>query len=191
MISIAGLSIASLIVLFFYGLLGSLGLPGGSLTLIAFGSLSGNITALIFVIIISFIAAVLGDILAYELARKLSDDFRNKLRKFSFFMNNELKAKNLLNKYEFPIIFFTRFALISLCVVVSYVSGFEKINRRKFILAVITGEILYAIIYPLIGFIAGEVFSSILSTINDVIIVILLVALIFYFARFLIKRRRK
>lgn len=191
MISIAGLGITSLLFLFFYILIGSLGLPGGTVTMIGFGSLAGSFSGLVIVILISFIAAVFGDILAYELARRLSEQFRSKLRRLSFFVNNELKAKNLLDKYGFIIIFFTRFALISLCVVVSYISGFEKISRKKFILAVITGEFLFAIIYPLIGFVAGEIFSSMLTTINDIIIVILLVVLVFYFIRFLIKRRRK
>lgn len=191
MISIAGFSIASLLFLFFYILIGSLGFPGGSITMIAFGSLSSSISGLVWVMLISFIAAVLGDILAYELARKLSGKLRNKLKRYSFFKLNELRAKGLLNKYEFPIIFFTRFALISLCVVVSYVSGFEKINRKKFILAVIIGELLFAVIYPVIGFIAGEVFNNIINAANEIIIVVILIILALYFTRFLIKKARK
>jgi len=191
MILIAGFSVTSLVFLFFYIFVGSLGLPGGTITMIGFGTLAKSASSLILVISISFAAAVIGDISAYTLARKLSEGFRNKLRKLSFFLNNELKAKNLLNKYEFPIIFFTRFALISLCVVVSYVSGFEKVNRKKFIAAVIAGEFLFAVIYPLIGYLAGEIFSSILSTINNIIVVIVLILLVFYLVRFIVKRRRK
>lgn len=190
MISIAGFSITSLLFLLFYIFIGSLGLPGGTITMIGFGSLADSVPSLIAVILISFVAAVSGDILAYELARRLSEEFRNKLRRLSFFLNNELKAKNLLSKYEFPIVFFTRFVLISLCVVVSYVSGFERISRRKFILAVIAGEFLFATIYPLIGYLAGEIFNNLLSTVNNLVIVIVLILLVFYIIRFIVKRRR-
>jgi len=178
---VTNLSIGSLILLFFWVFAGSLGVPGGAITMIAYGSLAGSVSKLILFMIISFVAAVIGDILAYELARRLSNKLRDKLRKLLFFRNNEPKVRSLLNKYGFYIIFFTRFALVNLCAVTSYVSGLEKINRKKFILAVISGELLFAIIYPLIGFTLGEIFSSLINAINYFIIAILLIILIIYF----------
>ncbi len=97
------------------------------------------------------------------------------------------KAKNLLNKYGFYIIFFTRFFLVNLCAVVSYVSGLEKVSRKKFIFAVISGEFLFAIIYPLIGFTLGEIFSSLINAINYFIVAVLLLILVFYLIRPLFK----
>lgn len=191
MISIFSLSLGGLIILFLWLFVGSFGLPAGTITMIAFGSLAGSINALILVIVISFVAVVLGDILAYELARKLSGRLREKLRKLSFFGDSEHRAKNLLDKYGFLIIFFSRFAILSLCVVVSYVSGFEKFNRRKFVTAVISGELLFAIIYPLIGFGIGVAFGNILTAVNYFILAILLLLLIFYLARLLLHRRKK
>jgi membrane protein DedA with SNARE-associated domain len=178
---VTNLSVGSLILLFFWVFAGSLGVPGGAITMIAYGSLAGSVSKLILFMVISFVAAVIGDILAYELARKLSNKLRDKLRNFFFFRNNEPKARNLLNKYGFYIIFFTRFALVNLCAVVSYVSGLEKVNRKKFIFAVISGEFLFAIIYPLIGFTLGEIFSSLINAINYFIVAILLIILIIYF----------
>jgi len=158
----------------------SFGLPGGIITMVAFGSLTGNLFALLGVMAVSFIAAVIGDILAYELIRKFSNKLEDKLRSFSFFKDNEHKTRKLLSLYEFPIIFFTRFAITSLCAVVSYICGLEKINRKKFILAVISGEFLFAVIYPLIGFTAGELFNNILSAINYSGVTILLIAILVY-----------
>jgi len=185
------LSIGGLIVLFFWILIGSLGLPGATVEMIAEGSLSNGVSALIIVILISFVAAVIGDILAYELARKLSGRLRSKLVTFSFFESNEKKARRLLNKYGFFMVFLTRFALISLCQVMSYVSGLEKYNRKKFIIAVVSGELLFAIIYPLIGFVVGEVFGNLLSAVNDLILAVLLILIAFYLIKFLIRRKRK
>jgi len=170
---------------------GSFGLPAGTVTLISFGSLAAGANKLILVIIISFVAAVLGDILAYELARKLSGRLRDRLRKFSFFRDSEPRAKRLLSKHEFPIVFFTRFAILSLCVVISYVSGFERVNRRKFIIAVVSGEILFATIYSLIGFGIGEAVGNVLTAANYLIVAILLLFAVFYLARFLLRRRNK
>ncbi len=178
--TIANLNIGSAILLFFWVFAGSLGIPGGAITMIAYGSLAGSVSKLILFIIISFVAAVIGDILAYELARRLSNKLRNKLRNFSFFRNNEPKVRSLLNKYGFYIIFFTRFGLVNLCAVTSYVSGLEKINRKKFIFAVISGEFLFAIIYPLMGYTLGEIFSNLINAINYFVVGILLFILVIY-----------
>ena len=70
---VTNLSVGSLILLFFWVFAGSLGVPGGAITMIAYGSLAGSVSKLILFMVISFVAAVIGDILAYELARKLSN----------------------------------------------------------------------------------------------------------------------
>lgn len=185
---LAGVGISGLFLLFSWVFASSLGIPGAMITMIAFGSLAENIQTLTLIIIFSFIAAVLGDILAYEIARKISTPLLKGLRKFSFFNKNELKARDLLNKHSFSIVFFTRFALISLCAVISYISGLEKLSRKKFYSAVISGEFLYALIYPIIGFVIGELLNNLLSAINDVAIVIILLVLVFYFVRFIIPK---
>jgi membrane protein DedA with SNARE-associated domain len=183
--------ISGLILLFFWVFGGSLGIPGSTITIITFGSLTSSLSGLILIILICFIAAVLGDIFAYELARKISDPLRNKLRKLKFFRNNESKTKFLLNKYEFPIIFFTRFLIIGLCVAVSYISGLEKIKRRKFYFAVIPGEFLFAVIYSSIGYAAGGIIANLLTAINDFILVIILLILAFFAIRFIIKHNKR
>lgn len=180
----------NLLLLFFLVLISSFGFPSGIAAMIAFGSLAGNITTLICVIIVSFIAAVCGDILVYEIAKRLSKPVKNKLKNFSFFKKNELKTRRLLSKYESYMVFFTRFTLVSLCAIVSYISGLEKLNRKKFVLAVILGELLFAIIYPLIGFTIGGIFYNLLSAINDWVIVLLLLGLSLYLIRYLISRKK-
>ncbi len=176
--------------MFFWVLAGSLGLPGGTIVIIGTSSLTQGIPSLILVIAISCVAAFIGDNLAYELARRLSDRFRNKLIRFSFFRNNEPRARKLLSKHEFSIVFFTRFILLSLCPVVSYVSGFEKINRKKFYLAVFAGELLFATIYSTIGYAIGETFNNLISAIDYVAIAVVLLALIIYAVWSLVKRKR-
>ena len=141
-------------------------------------------------IIIVYVAVVAGDILAYELAVFFSERFRNKLRHLSFFRDNEEKARNLLKKYEFSIVFYTRFVLTGLCQVTSYVSGFEKIPRKKFISAVLAGEFLFSVIYVLIGFLVGGLLNNFINTLNYSVIVIILLFVAFYLIRYMLGRRR-
>ena len=166
----------------------SFGFPGGIITMIALGSLCKDIPSLILVMGVAFFASVFGDMLAYELARRISDKVEKRLRKFNFFVDNEQKARRLLSRYGFWIIFFTRFALVGLCAVISYICGLEKYNRKKFFLAVLAGEFFYALIYPLLGFTVGEVFSNLISAINDFAVVIVLLAVVFYLIRYFWKR---
>lgn len=185
-ITLTGLGLISL---FLWVLVGSFGFPGGSLGVIAFSSLATKFSSVLLIILVVYIASVIGDILAYELALFFSERFRKKLRNFSFFRDNEEKVKKPLKNYEFSIVFFTRFAIPGLCQVTSYVSGFEKINRKKFIAAVITGEFLFAVIYSFIGFFVGEVLNNLIHAISYLVAAVLLVVIIIYLIRYIIKKR--
>ena len=170
---------------------GSFGIPASTIGIIAMGSLAGSVPALILVIVITFIAVIIGDILAYTLATKLSDEFKDKLNKFNFFRENEPKVKEMLSKHGFPIVFFTRFALLHLCAVTSYVSGFEKMNKKKFISAILMGEFLFAVIYSLIGFAIGEIITNLVNVINYILVAIVLLILLFYFLKKYLKKRKE
>ncbi|MEK7549196.1 MAG: VTT domain-containing protein [Patescibacteria group bacterium] len=182
---------SGLITLFLWVLTGALGIPGSTIGIIIFGSLVTKISSLIQIIIIVYIAVVIGDIIAYELSSFFSKKFRKKLRKLSFFKDNEKKVKKLLEKYEFSIIFFTRFALTGLCQVTSYVCGFEKINRKKFITAVLIGELLFAILYSLVGFAVGTSLNILIKMVNNLAIAILLLLIAAYLAAYQIRKMRK
>ncbi len=182
---------SGMMTLFFWVLTGALGIPGSTIGIILFGSLADNLYAIIPIIIVVYIAVVLGDIIAYELASFFSKKFRKKLRNFSFFRDNEKKVKKLLVNYEFPIIFFTRFALTGLCQVTSYICGFEKVDRKKFILAVLVGELLFAIIYSLIGFFAGTALNLLIKTVNNLAIAIVLILISVYLVVYLIRKYQR
>ncbi|VVB78170.1 SNARE associated Golgi protein [uncultured archaeon] len=170
----------------------SLGVPGALFVLVSSGALAGSIWELMAIILTAIIGAVIGDIFAYEIARKFLSRLLIKLQKFKFFRNNELRARSLFKKYAFSSVFFTRFALTGLGAPVSYISGFEKLKRRKYILAVICGEILYGSIYPILGFIFKQTWNDISSMIQDFfIILVLIVIVIFLIVNYMRKRKNK
>jgi len=192
MISIPiNLTESGMMTLFFWVLTGSLGVPSSTIGIVLFSSLADKLYELIPIIIVVYIAVVTGDIIAYELASFFSKKFRKKLRRLSFFRDNEKKVKKLLQNYAFSIIFFTRFAFTGLCQVTSYVSGFEKINRKKFITAVLMGEILFAIIYSLIGFFVGGALILLIKTVNRLAIAILLLLIAIYLTFYQVRKMRK
>ena len=184
-------SLISLAVLFFWVFLSSFGIPGGLVAMISSGALANNLSNLINIILVSAIAAILGDILAYELARKFSLPISKKIRKFKFFINHEIQAREYLCKYEFFTVFITRFLLTGLCAVTSYISGFEKLNRKKYILAVITGEVLYALIYTAAGFAFKLAWNDLVNIINDFIILTILIAITLLLIWIIIRKMRK
>ena len=139
---LSGGLLINLIILFVIVFLSALGVPGGMITLVSMGALSNNYSELILVIIVGAIAAIFGDLTAYLIARKFSAKVSSWLKKFKFYRNNESRAREQLNKSEFMMVFLTRFLFTTLCTAVSYISGLERLSKKKFIVAVVFGEIL-------------------------------------------------
>jgi membrane-associated protein len=185
-----GLNLISLGAVFIWVFIACLGVPGALFFLISFGALASSVWELVVIIIVAVIAAILGDIFAYELARKFLSRLSTKLRKFSFFRDNEVRSQNTLKRYAFSFVFFTRFALTGLGAAVSYVSGFEKMERRKFILAVVLGEILYGSIYPILGYIFKQAWADFSNLVQDSLIAIVLIIVVIYLIQDLIKKRK-
>ena len=187
----SGINLSNLSLLFIWALISSFGIPGALVAEIGAGALSNNLLDIFFVILTVAVGSILGDIFAYEIARKFSPYLSKKLSKFKFFREGEPEARQILKKYEFLSVFLTRFIFTGLDSVVNYIGGFEKINRKKFILAVIPGEILYASIYTILGFFFKEIFIDLSNVIEDTItsaVLILIVGLLVYVY---LKKRKK
>jgi len=178
----------SLIILFVAVFFSSFGVPGGMVTLISMGALSNNYTELLIVIVVGSIGAMLGDFIAYVIAEKFSARVNFWLNKFKFYRDNESKARKHLNKSEFLIVFITRWFFTGLGAPVSYISGFERLNKKKYMIAVIAGELLYGSVYPLMGFFFKETWNDLTSTINSTIIVLTLTLFVILIIYFIIKK---
>jgi len=178
--------------LFILTLLGSLGLVPGTLIWIASSAaMASSLSDVLLIIIIVSLAAIIGDIIAYEIARKFSFAISSWLSKFKSFQKGEHKARNMLKKHEFSIVFLSRFLLTSLDVIVSYISGFERIDRKKYIIAVILGEILYALMYTVAGFMFKETWVELTSVIGDITWILVFVIITAVVIKILIDRKRK
>lgn len=192
MISIfSGLSLISLGIVFGWALISSFGVPGDFAGIITVIALSNSLSDVIIITLFALLGAITGDILSYELARNFSPYITKKLKKFKFYTNNEEKVRRLLNKYEFAYVFWTRFTVTGLGVVLNYLSGLEKIDRKKFIMATILGEIVYAIIYGILGYAFKETFNDLINVLNAFSIFIGAAIIVLILIFFILKRRRK
>lgn len=188
--SVIGFDIFTLALVFAWVFFDCWGIPGAGIAIMGTAALAGNIPSLFIVIFVVYIAACIGDIGAYSFARIISKPLLTRLRKLSFFKNNEKKARERLVKYEFQLIFFSRFAMGSLSPVMNYIAGIEKISKIKFLIAVLTGELVYATLFATAGYLFGGIAYTILGEVNWGIMALLGIALIGGIMKYLNKKKK-
>ncbi len=157
----------------------------------SFASFAINFNSLLFLIALVLIASVFGDLLTYSVAWTFSNALRKYLKKFRWYHKNEGRARSYLNKHGFLYIFLSRFLFTGLGLAINYLSGFEKLRPRKFISAVILGQLVAALLYSLIGYYFKDTWNELLVLVQYSFVVALLVALAVYLVIRLIKRRNK
>jgi len=185
--AIFGATVINLIILFVVVFFCAFGIPGGGVWLVASGAAANTISDLTLIMIVGVSAAILGDFTAYMLARKFSFRLQDWLRHFSFYSKNEEKVKLKFNQSEFFILFFSRFLVQGLCAVATYVSGFLRLRIRKFLMAIVPGEMIYGIAFPLLGFFFKETWSDYTNVFSDVTAFILLAIIAYFLVRGIVR----
>jgi len=137
-----------------------------SLMLVAAGSFAeqGNMR-LWQVIIVASTAAVVGDQIGYSVARWGG---RRLVARISRKIGGEdkiLKAEALVRRWGGPGIFFSRWLVSSLGPWINVTSGIAEYPWRRFILLVVLGEVLWVVLYVMLGY----VFSDRVQTIADIL----------------------
>jgi len=109
-------------------------IPGVGALITGYGALTPTFSQLLGLIILVFLGMILGDIISFFLARKISKPTKKFLRRFKWYYENEPGIRKSLRKNTFKWVFLSRFILIGACPVTNYLCGFdEKIKFRKFI----------------------------------------------------------
>lgn len=154
-------------------------------SLIASGSLiyNGNLNYTQ-VFIFGFLGTVLGDITAYMLSYYYSREVLMKIG-FKKILNSKSfsKIEKVFKKNSGKTIFISRFFLTSFGPVVNLLSGFSKINYKKFILYDILGEAIYIFILTGIGYLFAnnwQYISSIIEYIGTILAIIVVIILFLY-----------
>jgi membrane protein DedA with SNARE-associated domain len=179
--------------LFILCFLSSFGVPGASVAMISTGALAADTAGLIPVIVVASLAAMLGDVVAYEAARRFSSRFSRRLERNRLYWEGERRARLLFEEAGFAMIFFTRWLITTLGAAVNYLTGLARTKRRTFLAAVVTGELLYGTIYPVLGFLFKETWNDLAAVIGGItttlLLVIVLAASLYFLAEYLKKKR--
>lgn len=182
----------SFITLFFLILFSSfIIIPELSILIASYSSFALNMPDLIFIILLVFIASLIGDFITYFLAKRFSEKIKNYLQRFKWYTKNEAKTHKSLKEHEFSFVFFSRFMVAGASPVVNYLYGFEKLNQKKFILAVILGETVYSVGYPLIGYLFKDTWNELVNSVQYTILSIVLILFAIYVCYKILKFYKK
>ncbi len=182
-----GTTTTNLVVLFVVVFFCAFGVPGGVIWLVATGAAANTPSELAVVMLVGSSAAILGDFSAYMLARKFSLRLQRWLERFRFYRKNEPRVKSGFEKSEFFILFFSRFLIQSLCAAATYVSGFLRLKKRKFLAAIVPGEIIYGCAFSLLGFFFEETWKDYTTLIGDIVTLLFLAVVVFFLIRWAVR----
>ncbi len=136
------------------------------------------------VFLFAYLGAVLGDIALYVLSYYFSKEI---LIRFGFrrLINSRtfIKAEKLFEKNAGKTIFISRFFLSTFGPVINLISGFAKVNYKKFILYDVLGEAIYVFLYTGMGYLFMNNWKHILKIIdyiNNIFIIIILLFIVIY-----------
>lgn len=167
--------------------LGAILLAAGSFT--ADGTL--NFYALIVVITIT---AVAGDIVGYFLAKKYGLRVLQKTLLRSDRGKNHMAALHqFVKRWGWWSIFSTRWLFTPLGLPIDLLAGVTHYPVKKFLLAVSTGELLWAVIYVWLGYEFGSNWSTLVDYINNVpeVLALVVVGILFVSVGLRIRRNHK
>jgi membrane-associated protein len=173
------LGIYGLPVLFAAILIGAVGLPlPGALLLIAAGSfVEEGEMSLWPVILLSASGAVIGDNLGYMLGRWGGPRVKGWAARLIGGQERLRQAEDWLKRRQGAAIFLSRWLLTPLGPVVNFSAGLTSYSWRRFLLYGITGEIVWVVLYVLLG----KFFSDRVQIVSDLLgdVVWMIVGLLF------------
>lgn len=149
-------------------------IPSGTILMASSAFASQGYFSFFWVFIAGSIGNIVGDNLGYWLARKygLTILYQIGLRK-KIESETYKKLEFKIKKNSGFLIFITRFNVLS-SLFVNIISGLSKISYKKFLLYVVLGETTQVLLYCSIGYIVGDNWQNISSSLNKVLWFILL-----------------
>lgn len=145
-----------------------LGLPIGSTFFIMwYGSTLDSSSTLFTLIPAVASAAIVGDITAFYLGQRFSNQLESAESKYKWLSKRLKHSRKLLDTYGAWIIWTTRFVITGLGPIVNYLLGSRKYPTLSFIKWVVLGELLFATEMLYFGFYFKETWEDLLAVIAD------------------------
>ena len=168
-----------------------LGIPIGSMFfLMWYGSTRDTTTAVLIAIPITASAAVMGDMSAYLLGRRFTQQLDNAEKKYSWFADKSAQSQKLINTYGNRIIWLTRFLATGMGPIVNYLLGSKTYPIKQFLAWVILGEIIFTAELLYFGYRFKQTWEDLLTVISDAGWLIALIIISAWLLKRLLKRKK-
>ena len=148
--------------------LAQLGIPlGSTFFLMWYGSTIESSSSLLIPILMTACAAILGDMIAFKLGHRFSNQVNNAEKRYSWFSKQIKQSQKLVDSYGVFIIWVTRFITTGLGPIVNYFLGSRKYPTVKFFQWVLFGEFIFVSEMLFFGYIFKDTWESLLDLIAD------------------------
>lgn len=167
-------------------------LPSSSVLAAAGAFSAQGYFSIYYVLIIAFVGNVCGDVFGYFVARYYGLPFLKKIG-FAKALSSQryITMSVYMNQFAYSLIFFSRF-LTGVGPLVNIVSGINKLRFKIFFIIGVLGEIVYTLMYGLVGYFLGSEWenniSFLLKATGIIIFFVLSIGLVQYFV---FKRMKK
>lgn len=149
--------------------LGQLGLPLGTLLFLCwYGSTLTHPESLFWVIPTLMIPAILGDYVAYYIARRYRSQVLSFINLRPRAARQFSRGESLIHRKGGEIVFITRFLIFGLGPVVNYLMGLRSYSRFSFLVWVALGEFIYISEFILLGYLFRDTWQELLIIITDI-----------------------
>ena len=166
-------------------------IPSGSVLMAASAFASIGYFDIYWVIIISIIGNILGDNLCYFIARKYGKDVLSRIGFRRILESNTFKKLEIkFNKHSSPIIFISRFEVLS-TLSVNLLSGLSKTRYKKYFLYESLGSVAQVCLYSSVGYFFADNWESVNSKFGGIVFIMffILILLIILFGKKMIVRK--
>ena len=139
----------------FFGIL----IPGQTIVMIGGFYAKLDVLNIYYVIVLSSLGAIIGDLIGYVLGRAYGYSFIRDYGKYFFFKKEYFKrTKELMNEHTGKTIIIGRFNSITRAFA-PFVAGSSKVPCKKFLFYNIVGGISWGVFFSLVGYIFGKAYK--------------------------------
>jgi membrane-associated protein len=166
-------------------------LPGET-AVVAAGVFTAQGTLSIYVLIaVVIVGAIAGDSVGYALGKRYGEPFFLKYGKYVFLKKERYdEAREFFQEQGGRAVFIGRF-IAGFRSVIPFVAGAARLSYKRFLLANISGGILWSIVFSVIGYLVGKGWMQIQSYVGTAGIIIFIVTVFAIYGYFVsIERRR-
>ena len=172
--------------------LAQLGIPlGSTFFLMWYGSTLDTTTSLFIAIPVTACAAILGDMVAFTLGQRFSNQLDNAEKRYAWIAERINQSRSLLDSYGAWIIWLSRFLVTGLGPVVNYLLGSKRYSTVTFFQWVVLGEIIFATEMIYFGFLFKDTWEDLLAVIADAGWLIALIVLSVWIISKLLKTKKQ